>query len=164
MAINLNTYTRAEDFFVAVRDAAKDISSIETTLAHLKAKEQARAQSYNQRIMIGQNADATHATDVRIDFETMTEQRLEEDRQLLDAACEVIYGSKETGTGGVAALLGAPVANVLWLRYVRACKWVSVSQMSGMSERWCREMVQAAFDTVDAYGIERTILGLGLAM
>ena len=53
-------------------------------------------------------------TDSRIDYESRMAERIEQDYRLLDMACAVLYG-RESGKGGVDALMGSAVADCIIL-------------------------------------------------
>ena len=102
------------------------------------------------------------ATDRRMDYEARCRRRLEEDYELIDVACDVIYGSDQS-TGGVGAVLGSAYADALWWRYCAGATWPEVADGCGMSERWCRDAVGVAMDVIDSYGLSRMAEGRGLA-
>lgn len=158
----LADYQRASDLFHAARDAAIDIERTSRTIASLQSKEGVRAQGYGPSGR-GGVSDPMRATDVRVDYEERVRSRREENYALIDLACAVIYGSDQSGSGGVDAMLGPRYADTLWWRYCAAATWAEVAEGTGMSERWCRDAERVAFDEIDAYGILRMAEGNGLA-
>ena len=156
-------YASAEDFFEAVREASREAERTRLTLLQMEAREGVRAQSYQPRVSIGGERDKMAATDSRIDYEARMSGRIEQDYQLLDMACAVLYGS-ESGKGGVDKLMGSAVADCISFRYVDARPWKEVAQLLGYS-RWSRrslrDMCQRGFDVIDSLGWERAIEGVG---
>lgn len=153
--------TCARDFFASVRDAARDADRTTGIIRSMEAREGVRAQTYGPRGRGGVR-DAMAATDARMDFEERYRRRLDEDYELIDRACDVIYGADQS-TGGVGAILGAAYADALWWRFCAAATWPDVAEGTGMSVRWCKDAVGVAMDVVDSYGLERMSKGLGLA-
>ena len=160
--VSLSDYKCAHDLFYATRDAALDADRICMTLDRLKAAEGVRGASLSGHVSGGSNADAMSRTNARIDYEERVRTRQEEDYKLIDLTCSVIYG-EDLCNGGIASLKGCAVADALWWRYCAAAKWSTVERMVGMSERWCRYACNQAFDTIDAYGFDRVISGVGIA-
>ena len=156
-------YASAEDFFDTVRDASREAERTRLTLLQMEAREGVRAQSYEPRVMVGGERDRMTATDSRIDYEARMAERIEQDYRLLDMACAVLYG-RESGKGGVDALMGSAVADCISFRYVDARPWSEVAALLGYS-RWSRrslrDMCQRGFETIDSLGWERAIGGVG---
>ena len=114
----------------------------------MEAREGVRAQGYEPRVMVGGERDHMAHTDSRIDYESRMAERIEQDYRLLDMACAVLYG-RESGKGGVDALMGSAVADCISFRYVDARPWSEVAALLGYS-RWSRrslrDMCQRGFD------------------
>lgn len=158
-----NSYATATDLFEATREAARDAERIRRSLARMESREGVRTQSYDAHGRSGHRADQMRATDERMDYEERVRGRQSEDYALIDLCCDVIYGSGQTGSGGVCSMLGSQYADCLWWRFCAAATWPEVAEGCGMSERWCRDAVRVACDTIDAYGLDRMRDGLGLA-
>lgn len=156
-------YASADDFFEAVREASREAERTRLTLLQMEAREVVRAQGYEARVMVGGERDKMSATDSRIDYEARMAERIEADYALIDMACELLYG-RESGKGGVDALMGSAVADCISFRYVDARPWSEVARLLGYS-RWSvnslRDMCQRGFDAIDALGWERVIEGIG---
>jgi hypothetical protein len=159
---SLSQYATARDLFDATRDASIDADRIARTLRRMGSREGVRAQSYEPHGRRGSIGDAMQATDARIDYERRVRERQRSDYALIDIACDVLYGHDQV-TGGLAVLMGAAYADCLWWRYCAAATWGDTARGCGMSERWCRDAIAPAMDTMDAYGLERVSRGLGLA-
>ena len=156
-------YASAEDFFEAVRNASREAERTRLTLLQMEAREGARAQGYEPRVMVGGERDRMAATDSRIDYEARMAERIEQDYRLLDMACKVLYG-EESGKGGVDALMGSAVADCISFRYVDARPWSEVAALMGYS-RWSvnslRDLCHQGFDAIDALGWELIVDGFG---
>ena len=156
-------YSNARDFFEAVREASREAERTRLTLLRMEAREGVRAQSYEPRVSIGGERDRMAHTDSRIDYESRMAERIEQDYRLLDMACELLYG-RESGKGGVDALMGSAVADCISFRYVDARPWSEVAALLGYS-RWSRrslrDLCQSGFDAIDSLGWERVVEGVG---
>lgn len=161
MGTHRYSYASARDFFEAVRDASMDAERTRRTIRRMESREGLHAQSYGPRPRGGTH-DTMARTDERMDYEERCRRRVDEDYELIDEACDVIYGADQS-TGGVGALLGPAYADALWWRYCAAATWREVAAGVGMSERWCVGAVKAALDMVDSYGIGRMASGTGVA-
>ena len=156
-------YASAEDFFEAVRNASREAERTRLTLMRMEAREGVRAQGYEPRVSIGGERDKMASTDSRIDYEARMSERIEADYALLDMACAVLYG-RESGKGGVDALMGSAVADCISFRYVDDRPWKEVAALMGYSHaswRALRDMCQRGFDRIDSLGWERAIEGVG---
>ena len=158
-------YASAEDFFEAVRQASREAERTRLTLLQMEAREGARAQTYAERVSVGGERDHMAQTDARIDYEARMAERIEQDYRLLDMACAVLYG-RESGKGGVDALMGSDVADCISFRYVDARPWSEVAALMGYS-RWSRrslrDMCQQGFDAIDFFGWDNVLGGKGSA-
>lgn len=156
-------YASAESFFEAARQASREAERTRLTLLQMEAREGARAQSYQPRITIGGERDRMAATDSRIDYEARMAARIEADYALIDMACAALYG-RDSGKGGLEALMGSAVADCISFRYVDARPWKEVAALMGYS-RWSRrslrDLCQSGFDRIDSLGWERAIDGRG---
>lgn len=157
-------YSDAREFFSAVRRAAADADRISRELERMEASEGVRVQSYDSAGH-GTRADVNGTSRVvaRMDYEGRIAKRRDEDYKLIDAACDVIYGSSQDGMGGVDALLGSTAADAMWWRFCACAAWREVAGHCEVSERTCQDMVNAAMDVCDAYGIDAMRRGLGTA-
>ena len=156
-------YSNARDFFESVREASREAERTRLTLLRMEAREGVRAQGYDSRVMVGGERDHMAHTDSRIDYEARMAERIEQDYALLDMACKLLYG-RESGKGGVDALMGSAVADCISFRYVDARPWKEVAALMGYS-RWSRrslrDLCQRGFDRIDSLGWERAIEGVG---
>lgn len=157
-------YVMARDLFDAARDAALDADRIGGSLRRAEAACGLRGHAPTG-LPGGRGGvhDPMAPVDRLVDQEERTRRRLEEDYELIDLACGVIYGTGQDGRGGVCALLGPATADALWWRYCGGAPWASVARHVGMSERWCVSAAAAALDVVDGYGWRRVADGVGTA-
>ncbi len=178
--MGFDRYMGARDFFELVRASSQEAERTREALLRMESREGVHAQSYEAHGKSGHVADPMSATAARMDYEARMRRRLERDRAIIDAACEVLYGADRL-SGGLSVLMGSEVADCLWWRFCAAATWEEAATGCGRSERWCRETVDgspgqrraargrglqaqgAAFDLMDAYGLGRVACGLGLA-
>ena len=145
----------ARELFECARDAARDA---ESKLRILKAMEAAEGPRGS-----GGSTGGGGASDpmVRVDERIVREQgwakRIEEDYELVDAACAVLYG--RDFRGGLDKLLGTAYADVLYFRYLAYESWDTVAERVGYSVKQCQRYCWVAFDFIDANGIEETADG-----
>lgn len=155
-------YASAEDFFEAVREASREAERTRLTLLQMEAREGVRAQGYEARVTVGGERDKMTATDSRIDYAARMRERIEADYALLDMACAVLYG-RESGKGGVDALMGSAVADCISFRYVDARPWREVAALTGYSERQCQRLCAVGMDACDFFGWTNLVDGVGNA-
>lgn len=162
-APSYSDYASAEDFFEAVREASREAERTRLTLIQMESREGVRAQGYEPRVSVGGNGDKMATTDARMDYEQRMAERIEQDYALLDMACAVLYG-RESGKGGVDALVGSAVADCISFRYVDARPWSEVAALLGYS-RWSdkslRDLCQQGFDAIDFFGWDNVLGGVG---
>ena len=151
----------ARSFFEAARSAAQDIRHLERAVRRMESAEGI----HGARVAPSGagRGDAMAATDARIDYEERIARRLDDDYALIDACSAVVYGRDQMGAGGLCALMGGKAADACWWRWGAAETWTGVSDMVGMSERWCRQACDRACDTVDALGFAAVLDGRGIA-
>ena len=155
---------RARDFFASVRAAADEAERTRNQIERMEAAEGVRAQGYTPGVSRSRaDVNGTARVISRVDYESRMRRRLEEDYALIDRGCSVIYGSDQTGMGGVDALLGSATADTMWWRFCDGAGWSKVAREVGRSESWCRLAVETALDVCDQYGMDAMTQGLGIA-
>lgn len=159
---SLSDYPSARDLFDDARRCATDADRIRTAIMRMESREGARAQSYGSHGRSGHRADAMRETDRRIDYESRMRLRQQRDYDVIDLACDVLYGADQL-SGGLSSLLSPAHADCVCLRYCNAEIWDEVAAGCGMSVRWCEQSVPRAMELMDAYGLDRVRDGLGLA-
>ncbi len=90
-----------------------------------------------------------------VDREAALRQRQDEDYDLMDLACAVLYGAdNETG---LASLVPTWWADVLWWHYLDGATWQRTADAVGYSEQRCRQVRDTCLDTIDSWGIVGTM-------
>ena len=157
------SYQSARDLFGAARDASLEMTRTMLQLETMEARRHIKGQGYSG-MPHGQRSDVngTAASIALIDREEMLRARIRNDEELLDLACQVAYGA-DGRVGGVSALLGSAYADVLFWRYCAGESWDTVARECGVSKSTAMRYADVALDAVDAYGVDATMNGLGLA-
>ena len=163
--LDLTSYTCAEDFFEAVRDAAREVADILGTIASMERREGVRAQGYEALGRQGGARDRMAATDDRMDYERSRSPLLAEDNAIIRVANSLIWGGDGGDlSGGDASLAGERVATAMEMRYVQARSWGEVAALMGysrLSRRSLRDLCQSGFDAIDSLGWGRVVEGVG---
>lgn len=155
-------YQSARDLFEATREASRDAEYIKRRLERMEASEGVRGASLAPTVRSSKSdVNGTARTDARIDYEERVRARLEEDYALIDLACAVLYG--DDNRGGIAALLGTKVADLLWHHYLDDESWDDAAEAVGYNPRTAYREKDKALDLVDMYGVDLVRRGLGAA-
>lgn len=161
---DLSFYVSAEDFFEAVRDAAKEREKIIQRISTMEVREGVRAQSYEAMGRSG-FSDRTTATDNRIDYVTDKSRLLEEDEDMISFALSLIWGGDGGDMGGgVLSLMGYETASAMEERYVHALPWSEVARRMGYSGDYTgkvKELCRLGLECVDALCAARVVSGEG---
>lgn len=158
------SFSSARELFESAREASKDAERIRRQLLAMEARATSLGGgSFEPRVASTPNpqrmADAVGAM---VDREAALERRQADDYDLIDFACEVLYGREQDGSGGLWSLVGWR-ADALWWHYLGGRTWAEVGRMMGYTpEHACRQAM-AALDTCDAWGLAATIAGTGSA-
>lgn len=139
----------AKEYFEGIRDEVSSIEHTREMLARLKAREGAKAQSYDASSG-GANTDPMDAINSRIDLEGRLQQRIADSADVVDEACAVLYG--RDNHGGLAKLKGTRYADAVCMAYCQAQPWTEVADVMRCSPKWCRELCNTAFRYIDAVG------------
>ena len=163
--LDLSSYARAEDFFEAVRDAARERADILGAIASMEAREGVRAQGYEALGRSPRAADRTAATDDRIDYEDAHAALLEEDSAMIALAESLIWGGDGGDmSGGVARLVGYAVAKAMELRYVHDLPLASIARKMGYSPKsggTVTRLCRTGLELVDSLGLAAVARGRG---
>ena len=148
----------ARDFFDLVRAASQDA---ERCRSQLVAMEQ-RALSLDG----GGFEPRTRSTpdphrmerrvDAYVDREAALRDRQQEDYDLIDAACVVLYGSDERR--GIDKVVSPAWADILWWRYCGCATWDTISTAVSYSVRQCQILHDSALHWIDENSFASDIL------
>lgn len=164
-SLDLRAYVRAEDFFEAVRDAARERAKILRTIGSMEEREGVRAQGYEARGRSSAVADRTRATDERIDYEAEHGPLLDEDDAIIALAESLIWGGAGGDmSGGVSRLMGYSVAKAMELRYVHGLPLAVVARRMGYSpksKRVVAGLCRMGLECVDSQRLMSIVRGVG---
>ena len=157
------TFTSARELFEAAREASRDAERIRRQLAAMEQRALSLGGSgFEPRVSATRERDRIgSAVAAAVDREQELRRRQQEDYELLDAACAVLYG--RANEGGLDRLVPPWWADVLWWRYLDGATWERVGDAVGYSPRRCYDVAQAALEVADANGLARTSAGVGSA-
>lgn len=141
---------KAKDYFEGIRAEVVKTEKAREMLECMRAKEGAKAQSYQPSDGGGFCADASLAIIQRIDFENRLERRISDAREQIDEACEVLYGID--GRGGLAKLKGTRYADAICMGYLQAQPWADIAEIMQGSVRWCHTLCDVGFAYIDEVG------------
>lgn len=141
---------RAKEYFEGIRAEVVKTEKAREMLECMRAKEGAKAQSYQPSGGGGFCTDASLAIINRIDFEKRLERRIADARKQIDEACEVLYGSD--GRGGLAMLKGTRYADAICMGYLQAQPWSEIAEIMQGSIRWCHTLCDVGFAYIDEVG------------
>lgn len=163
--LDLTSYTCAEDFFEAVRDASKERADILGTIASMERREGVRAQGYEALGRSGGARDRMAATDDRMDYERSRAPLLAEDDAIIRLANSLIWGGDGGDlSGGVASLAGERVATAMEMRYVHRLSWAVAARRMGYSPRSGQivaDLCRLGLDVVDSHRLMAVARGEG---
>ncbi len=165
--LDLATYVRSEDFFEAVRDAARERASILGTISSMEGREGLHAQGYEAMGRSGAVRDRMAATDDRMDYESSRAPLLAEDDAIIRLANSLIWGGDGGDlSGGVASLAGERVATAMEMRYVHALTWAEAARRMKYSPRSGQvvaDLCRVGLDIVDSHLLTAVARGEGSA-
>lgn len=141
---------KAKEYFEGIRAEVVKTEQAREMLECMRAKEGAKAQSYQESGGSGYSADASLAIIQRIDFEQRLEQRMADARREIDEACALLYGTD--GRGGLAKLKGTRYADAICMGYLQAQPWSEIAEIMQGSVRWCHTLCDVGFAYIDEVG------------
>ena len=157
-------FTSARDLFEAAREASRDAERIRRQLTAMEDRAAAlQSGGFEPRVRASREPDQVGTrVAALVAREHELRKRQQEDYAMLDLACAVLYG--DANKAGLDKLVPESWwADVLWWRYLDGSTWEQVGEAVGYSPRRCFDVAQAALEIVDAYGLARTRLGVGIA-
>lgn len=140
----------AKEYFEGIRDEVVKTDRAREMLERMKAREGAKAQSYQTGGGNGDACDPMESVSRRIDFEGRLRQRIADAEEAIDEACELLYG--KDGRGGLAKLKGTRYADAICMGYLQAQPWPEIADIMRCSQQWCRELCNAGFVYIDKVG------------
>lgn len=153
-------FTNASGLFETVRTAAIELEQTKYALDRMKARE-LKTQSYTNASRGTDDTNGLASIDIRIDFESMMQERIDNDRELISLGEKVLFG--DCGKGGVKTLLSTQYVDCCYWYYCAGLKWSTVAALLGKSDKTCRTYAQTVLDQIDAYGLRNIFDGLGIA-
>lgn len=90
------------------------------------------------------------------------ERRIEANEELIDLACEILYGGDQI-SDGLASLAPEWWSDAIYHHYLNLMSWPEVAELMGYHSRWIQSRVAAAFDLADGYGMVNMLAGRGIA-
>ena len=155
----------ARSFFEQAAEAARDAERCRRQLEALERNALAVASPvYGTRVAGGDHDRMASKVCTLVDREEQLHRRVEEDYNLIDKACEVLYGADGV-SAGLASLMprSSWVADAIYYHFIARMTWPVVGTLLGYSpEHLCRQ-TRVAFDVMDAHGLTATVAGMGLA-
>lgn len=159
-------YQTMRELMESARDAALDYAACERQLIVLRL----RAESLGGGTLAGGTAGTTRDSLERkvvalADRQRDIEGRMARDEQVMDAACDVLYGARrEDGVvDGLASLVPSFWCDAIWWHYIQVETWESVSRILGYSPAHIKKCAANALEVADSYGLAATIAGRGIA-
>lgn len=141
---------KAKEYFEGIRAEVVKTDRAREMLERMKAREGAKAQSYQAGGGSGDVSDPMESISRRIDFEGRLKKRIADAEEAIDEACEVLYGAD--GRGGLAKLKGTRYADAICMGYLQAQEWAEIADIMQCSQQWCRELCRAGFAYIDRVG------------
>lgn len=139
----------AREFFESAREASRDAERIRNQLRQMEARMHSLGGSQLDGSVSSTPEHDKMARRVAsyVDRERALERRQEEDYDLIDRACVVLYGNGDVQ--GLDVAQSAIWADVLWWRYLDDATWGAVARAVGYSIKTCRAMCEQALRWID---------------
>ena len=141
---------RAKEYFEGIRAEVVKTDKAREMLERMKAREGAKAQSYQTGGGGGDVTDPMESVSRRIDFEGRLKQRIADAEEAIDEACELLYG--KDGRGGLAKMKGTRYADAICMGYLQAQPWSDIADIMQCSQKWCRKLCEVGFEFIDRVG------------
>ena len=153
-------FQNARELFEGAREASRDAERIRRQLVAMEDRATslgggglgARVRSTGEPDRMGSSVAAM------VDLEDRLRARQEEDYELIDYACRVLYGTDNDA--GLWALVGWR-ADAIAQHYLNGMTWEEVGEVMGYSAQHVWQQAQAAFDVCDGWGIASVMAGKG---
>lgn len=141
---------RAREYFEGIRDGVERNRRASEMLERMRARQGAKAQSYQQGSGGGYLADPMEQVAAAIDLEARLEQRVADSARDVREACAVLYG--EDNRGGLARLKGDRYADAICMAYLQDEPWEEIAEVMQCTQQWCRKLCDVGFAYIDRVG------------
>lgn len=149
----LRQYRSSRDLFRAARDAVGERGRMMERIKVLESARLPRGVSFDKTPAPSRAAEANGAASVAfLDASERMRSRVDHCDAVVDAACAVLYGD---GDGGIAKLLTAHHADVIFLHYLADATWDSTADAVGVSRSTAIRKAAEAMEFADGLGIAK---------
>lgn len=156
-------FASSRELFYAAKDAALDAERCRRQLDALEQRAQRiGSPSFEARVTGGDHDLIGRNVASLVDRERELEARVEQDYDLIDAACAVLYG-RDGVSDGLASLMPPWIADAIYYRYLGLRKWDDVAELLMVSPGHIQKRIRVAFELMDSLGMARTVAGCGAA-
>ena len=158
-------WTSARDLMRAARAASDDYERCERQILALRLKAEALGGGQAGATSGTHSHDSLERRVVALaDRERDLEQRKQRDDQVMDAACEMLFGGEGSEwREGLSSLVPTFWCEGLWWHYLQGETWAQVGDRLGYSASHLKACARHALNTADAYGLATVADGLGIA-
>lgn len=158
-------WTSARDLMRAARAASDDYARCERQMIALRLKAEALGGGQAGATSGTHSHDSLERRVVALaDRERDLERQMTRDEQVMDAACEMLFGGEGSEwREGLSSLVPTFWCEGLWWHYLQGETWAQVSEKLGYSASHLKACARHALNTADAYGLATVADGLGIA-
>lgn len=158
-------WTSSRDLMRAARAASDDYDRCERQMIALRLKAESLGGGQAGATSGTHSHDSLERRVVALaDRERDLEGRMARDEQVMDAACEMLFGGESTQwREGLSALVPTFWCEALWWHYLQGETWAQVGEKLGYSASHLKACARHALNTADAYGLATVADGLGIA-
>ena len=158
-------WTSARDLMRAARAASDDYARCERQMIALRLKAESLGGGQAGATSGTHSHDSLERRVVALaDRERDLERQMTRDEQVMDAACEMLFGGEGSEwREGLSALVPTFWCEGLWWHYLQGETWVQVGRTLGYSPSHLKACARQALETADAYGLATVADGLGIA-
>ena len=157
----LRQYRSSRALFRAARDAISERERMTDRLRVLESNRLPKGVSFDKGPAASRTAQANGAASVAfLDASERMRSRIDHCDAVVDAACAVLYGD---GAGGIAKLLTAHHADVIFIHYLADATWDSTAEAVGVSRSTAIRKADEAIKFADAFGVVKCATAYGCA-
>lgn len=143
----------AKEYFEGVRSEVVKVSQTHDMLERMKARAYGHGQSFEPTGGSGHASDPMAVVDRYIAFEQRLRERERQADEVVDEACEILYG--RDNRGGLARLKGTRYADAVCMLYVINQPMAEITEIMQCSPKWVRELCNESFRFIDSVGVAR---------